>query len=101
MSYRPPQRIGEVLSSLMARRGYARVESGGACADAWRQAAGELLASCTRVTQVRRGVLEVLVSNSTMVQEIGFQKAALLKQLAALLPDENIRDLKLRVGPIT
>lgn len=101
MASRPPQRIGDVLSALMARRGYARVESGGACAEAWRQAAGELMASCTRATQVRRGVLEVFVNHSTMVQEIGFQKAALLQRLADLLPDEKIRDLKLRVGPIT
>jgi predicted nucleic acid-binding Zn ribbon protein len=96
-----PQRIGEILSQLMARRGYARVQSGGACGAAWREAAGEPLAACTRATSVRRGVLEVLVSNSTMIQEIGFQKAALIKRLADLLPDEKIRDLKLRVGPIT
>ncbi len=85
----------------MARRGYARVQSGGACSAAWREAAGEPLAACTQATIVRRGVLEVLVSNSTMMQEIGFQKPALIKRLADLLPDENIRDLKLRVGPIT
>jgi predicted nucleic acid-binding Zn ribbon protein len=85
----------------MARRGYARVESGGACAAAWRVAAGAQLAACTRATQVRRGVLEVLVSNSTMVQELGFQKQQLIKRLAELVPDEKIRDLKLRVGPIT
>jgi predicted nucleic acid-binding Zn ribbon protein len=96
-----PQRIAEVLSDLLARRGYARVQSGDACAVAWRQAAGEVVAACTRATQVRRGVLEVLVDSSMMVQEIGFQKPALIKRLADLLPDENIRDLKLRVGPIT
>ncbi len=95
-----PKPIGDVLAELMARRGYARVQSGGACADAWRQAAGEALASGSRATQVRRGVLEVMVSHSTMVQEIGFQKGALLARLAELLPDEKIRDLKVRVGRV-
>ena len=85
----------------MARRGYARVQSGGVCAAAWREAAGESVASCTRAAQVKRGVLEVWVGNSTMVQEIVFCKPALLKRLAELLPDEKIHDLKLRVGPIT
>jgi len=99
MAYEP-RRIGDVLSELMARRGYARVQSGNACGAAWREAAGEALSTCTRAVHVRRGVLEVLVSNSMMVQEIGFQKAALLARLAELLPDEKIRDLKLRVGPI-
>jgi predicted nucleic acid-binding Zn ribbon protein len=101
MSFGQPKRIGNILAELMARRGYAREQSGGACAEAWTVAAGESLAACTRATQVRRGVLEVLVSNSMMIQEIGFQKPALLKRLADLLPDENIRDLKFRVGPVT
>jgi predicted nucleic acid-binding Zn ribbon protein len=100
MTSSQPRHIGDILSGLMARRGYARVVSGGACADAWAEAAGAALASCTRATQVRRGVLEVMVGNSTMVQEIGFRKTALLKRLVELLPDEKIRDLKLRVGPI-
>jgi predicted nucleic acid-binding Zn ribbon protein len=100
MSSGQPRHIGDVLAGLMARRGYARLQSGSSCADAWREAAGENIASCTRATQVRRGVLEVWVGNSTMVQEIGFCKAALLERLAQLLPDEKIRDLRLRVGLI-
>ncbi len=96
-----PQPIGEVLSQLMARRGYARVQSAGALAEAWRQAAGERNADRTQATAVRRGVLEVLVANSTLAQELGFQKRAMVARLAELLPDENIRDLKFRVGPMT
>jgi len=96
-----PRHIGDVLSGLLARRGYARVQSGEACADAWRQAAGEAIARLSRATQVRRGVLEVWVSHSAIVQEIGFSKPALIGRLQELLPDEKIRDLKLRVGPIT
>jgi predicted nucleic acid-binding Zn ribbon protein len=101
MAPRQPQPIGNILAELMARRGYARVQSGGACGEAWRAAAGAQLAAATRATQVRRGVLEVWVENSTLMQEIGFRKLELIGRLAELLPDENIRDLKLRVGPIT
>jgi hypothetical protein len=50
---------------------------------------------------VRRGVLEVLVGNSTLAQELGFQKKSLVKRLAELLPEEKIRDLKFRVGPLS
>jgi hypothetical protein len=96
-----PRHIGDVISTLMARTGYARVQSGGACAEAWRSALGDAMAGCTRATQVRRGVLEVLVANSTVAQEIVFRKPELIKRLVDLLPDEKIRDLKLRVGPIS
>ena len=84
----------------MAKRGYARVQSAAVSAEAWRDAAGDLAARDTRLGAVKRGVLEVLVANSTLVQELGFQKAGILKRLGELLPDEKITDLKFRVGPI-
>ena len=95
-----PQHIGSILSELMARRGYARVQSAAAYDAAWREAAGKLAAEYTRVGSLRRGTLEVIVANSTLVQELGFQKPALLKTLAKLLPDEGIKDVRFRVGTI-
>jgi predicted nucleic acid-binding Zn ribbon protein len=95
-----PKAIGNILAELLARRGYARVQSGGSCGAAWSEAAGEDIAAHSRAGQIRRGVLEVLVANSTLVQELSFEKTRLLKKLDELVPDEKIRDLKFRVGPI-
>ena len=95
-----PKAIGNILSELLARRGYARVQSGGNCAAAWSEAAGTAIAASSRVGQIRRGVLEVLVANSTLVQELSFEKARLLARLGELVPEEKIRDLKFRVGVI-
>lgn len=53
-----------------------------------------------RAGQVRRGVLEVLVANSTVMQELSFEKTRLVARLAELVPEEKIRDLKFRVGTI-
>lgn len=97
---RGPCAIGEVLSEVMARRGYARVQSAAAYDDAWREAAGPLAANYSRPGTLRRGTLEVIVANSTLMQELGFQKHALLKSLAGLLPDENIENIRFRVGDI-
>ena len=96
-----PQPIANVLAELMARRGYARLQSGSNCADAWREAAGEQLAACSRAGQIKRGVLEVIVTSSILMQEMSFQKAGLLAKLTELLPDEKIRDLRFRVGVLT
>ena len=97
---RGPKRIGDVLPELMARRGYARVESTALYHRAWEQAAGPLTARYTRPGSLRRGTLEVVVANSTLMQELGFQKPALLQALAQLLPDEGINDLRFRVGSV-
>ncbi|MFZ1933648.1 MAG: DciA family protein [Thermoguttaceae bacterium] len=97
---RGPQTIGNVLSELMSRRGYARIQSAAAYDAAWAEAAGPLAAKYTRPGQVRRGILEVIVANSTLMQELGFQKQDLLDALAKLLPDEGIEKLRFRVGNI-
>jgi predicted nucleic acid-binding Zn ribbon protein len=97
---RGPQPIGDILAELMARRGFARVSAAEQFDAAWREAAGSLAAEYTRVGAVRRGKLEVIVANSTLVQELGFQKPTILEALARLLPDEGIKDLRFRVGVI-
>ena len=97
---RGPQRIGDVLCELMARRGYARVQSTDRFEAAWREAAGPLIAGYTQPGAVRRGTLEVIVANSTLMQELTFQKPQLLKTLGKLLPDEQIKGLRFRIGAI-
>jgi predicted nucleic acid-binding Zn ribbon protein len=95
-----PQKIANILADLLARRGYGRVQSTEAYEEAWRQAAGPLAAQYTRVGALKRGALEVTVLNSTLVQELTFQKAALLATLNQLLPEQGIRDLRFRLGAI-
>ena len=83
----------------MARRGYARERSTVALAEAWQRAAGQLLAQHSRVGLIRQGRLVVTVTHSALVQELTFQKAAILVELRKQLPHENIADLRFRVGP--
>ena len=95
-----PHKMFDVVSELMTRRGFARVQAGEAYENAWREAAGEVAAKYSRVASLRRGVLEVVVANSTLVQELTFQKNELLQQLNHKLPEEGITHLRLRVGAI-
>ena len=97
---RSPKAMGDVLSQLLAKKGYGQVQTAANCESAWREAVGAKFAPHTRPGNVRRGVLEVLVSNSSMHQELAFLKAKLVKALATLAPEHKIRDLKFRVGPI-
>ena len=95
-----PERIADILAQLMARRGFARVQGAAAYQSAWNEAAGPLGAKHSRVGQLKRGVLEVVVSNSALIQEFGFQKSDILKTLNRLLPDHGIKDIRFRLGAI-
>lgn len=95
-----PRPMKDVLSQLLAKRGYAQVQTAATCDIAWREAVGQKLAADTRAGNVRRGVLEVLVRNSVAVQELGFLKVKIVKLLAKSIPEQQIRDLRFRVGTL-
>jgi predicted nucleic acid-binding Zn ribbon protein len=96
----PPKPMRDVLSQLLAKRGYAQIQTAATCGNAWREAVGHKLAADTRPGNVRRGVLEVLVRNSAAVQELGFLKTKIVKMLSTLVPEQKIKDLRFRVGAI-
>jgi predicted nucleic acid-binding Zn ribbon protein len=95
-----PKKIGAALSNLMARKGYGRVLAVSALSDAWQAAAGERLGNHSRPGNVTRGVLEVVVRSSAVLQELTFAKTRILKQLLASCASEKIRDVKFKVGAI-
>jgi predicted nucleic acid-binding Zn ribbon protein len=95
-----PKPIGNVIAQLVQRKGYAQVRAAGERDEAWQEAVGEQLAPSTRVGGIRRGVFEVFVANSLMMQELTFRKEELLTSLQNELPDEGIKQLRFRLGSI-
>ena len=94
--HKGPEAIGDILAQLMARRdlplaqrGTFRLPGG---------AAGELLplhAPGPCAGDDTRSPWPIHVGPGT-----SFRKPALLQTLAELLPDEKIKDLRFRVGPV-
>ena len=93
-----PTSIGRIVQRLMARTGYDRERAAAGLAAAWQAAAPEALKAASRPGLVRRGVLEVFVSHSALVQELGFQKREVLARLTALVPDAGITDIRCRLA---
>lgn len=97
---RGPQPIANILAELIARSGIGRVQSTADLQKAWLEAAGPLVARYTRAGTVQRGKLEVIVANSTFMQELNYQKSAIVDALARLLPEQKIKDIRFRLGAI-
>jgi predicted nucleic acid-binding Zn ribbon protein len=98
---RRPKKISEVLAQVVTVRGYARIQTAANFAAAWQSAVGPALAKYAQAGRLRRGVLEITVSNSMTIQELTFQKQTILAKLQTELPDARIRDLRFRVGSVT
>ena len=97
---RKPKKIADVLAQLITARGYGRIQATADFTAAWQQAAGDTIAKYTRPGRLKRGTLEVTAGNSTIIQELTFQKQQILAQLQTALPDAKIRDIRFRVGSI-
>ena len=89
--------IGRALTRLMARAGYDRQQTSAGLSAAWQEAAPAPLRGASQPGLVRRGVLEVFVSHSALVQELGFQKRDVVARLAELVPAEGITDIRCRL----
>ena len=95
---RGPQPIGRIVSRLLARTGYDRERGSEAMLTAWAATVPGSLAAHSRPGEVRRGVLEVLVTHSAVAQEFAFHKPAVLAGLREKLPAAGITDLRCRVA---
>ncbi|MEZ6046244.1 MAG: DUF721 domain-containing protein [Planctomycetaceae bacterium] len=96
MSSEPgPQPLSKVLSDLFALKGYARVQGNEQLHQYWKKVAGSQLAAQTRVLGIKRGVLQVGVTNAPLLSELAaFRKTQLLKQLQEEASELKVRDLK-------
>ncbi len=96
-----PELLGEILSRLFTARGWGRRQERLRLEQAWAGAAGPEQAKQTQVSNLRRGVLEIVVGNSVLLQELAhFQKRRLLEELRKRLPGLTIIDLRFRNGVV-
>jgi predicted nucleic acid-binding Zn ribbon protein len=98
---RGPRPLSEILGDLFTMRGYGRLLARQELEDAWNAAVGEPYCRQTRLGEVRRGVLNVTVAHSTLLEElVAFRKPALLDAMRAGAPATTIHDIRFRVGPV-
>ena len=94
-----PQKIGDVLTDLLAQRGYAQVATHEALRKGWSAVVGNL-EKFTRVADVKRGTLHVIVTNSVVMQELTFRQQELTLAVSEQLPDHKIKEIRFRIGSI-
>lgn len=97
---RRPKRPANILSQLMARKGYGQKKTNDELDEIWNVIVGEKWQTKTRVGNISRGVLEVFVSSAAVNQHLGFQKKKLIAELIKRVPQNKIKDIKFSLGSI-
>ena len=98
-----PQSLGAALSQLFAIKGFANTRTDADLTAAWNEIAGEKVAGLTAVLGVHRGVLQIGVASSAMLNElVAFHQQRLLDGLRQRYPALKLRDIKFRLrGDLT
>ena len=97
---RIPPSAGDLISKLIARRGFTQTQFNDELQTVWQEVAGPQMAGRTQATVIRRGALEVIVDSSPAMQQLAFAKSKLLKQIQDQLPHAGIRSIRFRVGSV-
>jgi len=94
-----PEKLTDILGRLFVARGWGRRQGRLHLEQAWEESVSEKYKKTSRVSGLRRGVLEVEVANSVLLQELAhFHKRKLLQELRRRLPQSQIKDLRFRAG---
>ncbi len=97
---RRPRKSADIVSQLMARKGYGQLAANNELQQAWQEIVANPWREQTRAGLIRNGALEVIVANSVLNQRLEFEKKSLLAKLQQKLPQANIRDIRFRIGNV-
>ena len=93
-----PTPLSAVISELIARKGLARVQGNAQLVGIWKSVAGERISSRTKVLGTKRGVLEVGVDDSALMNELAsFHRTALLHRFQKEHPEQKISDIRFKL----
>jgi hypothetical protein len=92
------RRMGDVVSQLLARRGYAQIQASQELEAIVRESLDPRLAGQIRIGRLRAGTLELVVRDSVVLQELSFQQATLLAHLQSKLTTTKLKRLRLLIG---
>jgi predicted nucleic acid-binding Zn ribbon protein len=98
---RGPRSLPDILGELFTVRGYGRLWARQELEDTWNKTVGEPYCRQTQLGEVRRGVLNVTVADSALLEElVSFRKATLLAALRSGALATAIHDIRFRVGAV-
>lgn len=93
--------LSDILCELITVRGYGRLLARETLKNAWNTAIGEPYCRQTQVGEIRRGVLNVIVAHSSLLEELAsFRKVTLLAALQSSDLGIAIHDIQFQVGSV-
>ena len=91
--------LRDLIPDFMAKTGLNRMRKTDDLAEKWAEVA-DIFRPHAVFDALRRGVLEIIVSDTIIIQELTFRKAELLRKMREAYPDAKFKDIRFRVGTL-
>ena len=98
---RRPKTARNLVSDVITRRGIAAEQSNHELQGVWDSIVGMDIANQTKIGSIRRGVLNIEVSNSSLLQHLEFSKHEFKDLINQQMRKAEIKDLRFRIGSIS
>ncbi len=96
----PASTVGDVVKGMMESLEAAQTISEDKLLEIWCDAVGEDGYKNSKPYSLNRGVLQVMVKNSSWSQELTLKKRWVLKKLQTVLGKERIHDIRFKTGQL-
>ena len=93
MKKKKPQKLGDIVRSVLSERGYLKQCLEAEIISKWPDLVGERIAEVTECTDVRSGVIYVKVSSSSWRNEISFLKKEIMDKVKKETRCKTIKDI--------
>lgn len=98
MKKRGPVPIGNIVADLLSKRGLGRPQAATEIEEIWREVVGDGISPMTHCGKVNRQKLNVIVTNSIVMQELVFRKHEIVKAFNKKTGSNLITDIRFRIG---
>lgn len=97
---RQPKKAGTLAGRVIGRYGVAAEQGTQDLEHAWKEATGKEFDGLTQVGSKKNTRLEVICSNSMVMQQLAFKKKQIIQDLNQLNPTAQIKELTFRIGKV-
>ena len=89
-----PQKLGTIIESVLTKQGYYKQFNEMKIMTNWHVIVGERIAQVTTCTDIKDGVVFVLVKNSSWRQELSYIKKEILAKIYSETQCTTIKDIR-------
>ena len=98
---REPRSLEDIVGSLISRLDREKKQKGDRVSSAWVQAVSKKTQQHSRPVSFKRGILMVIVENSTWLYELTMEKRQIIKRFnEAYKGRQKLTDIRYRVGKL-